>query len=335
MNILLTGGAGYIGSHTAVSLVQQGYGIVLFDNLSNSRIDVVDAIEEITGIKVPLVVGDVRDTELVANTLKQYETKAVVHFAGLKAVGESVEYPLEYYSNNVEGTISLLQAMKNEHVKHLIFSSSATVYGEPEYLPIDESHPTKAINPYGRSKIIVEEILQDLVVSDDQWGIGCLRYFNPVGAHDSGVIGENPTDIPNNLMPYITRVADGALPSLSIYGDDYETPDGTGVRDYIHVEDLADGHVAALGFVLNNTGFHPINLGTGRGYSVLDIVNTFIAKTGKKVPYEFVNRRKGDVSSCYADVSNAFKILGWKSKRDINKMCISAWNYQQKQKGRR
>ncbi len=329
MNILLTGGTGYIGSHTAVVLVEAGHKVVLFDNLSNSRQDVVDRLESITNQNIPFVEGDVRDTSLLSKTIKDYQVDAVIHFAGLKAVGESVEKPLEYFDNNVGGTISLLKAMQENQVKTLVFSSSATVYGEPQYLPIDESHPTSATNPYGRTKLHIEEMLQDVVTSDSAFGVVCLRYFNPVGAHESGLIGESPNGIPNNLMPFVSQVAAGKRAKVNVFGDDYPTVDGTGVRDYIHVLDLASGHLAAINFLAGTKGWHAINLGTGYGSSVLEMINQFASSSGRNIPYEVVGRRPGDVASSYASVEKAEKLLKWQVTRDLKSMCSSAWNWQE------
>ncbi len=329
MNVLLTGGTGYIGSHTAVSLVEAGHGIVLFDNLSNSRLDVVDRLNKITQQNIPFVEGDVRDTSLVSKTIQDYKIDVVIHFAGLKAGGESVEKPLEYFNNNVGGTISLLEAMRGGQVKALVFSSSAAVYGEPQYLPIDENHPTASTNPYGRTKLHIEEMLEDLVNSDPSWGVVCLRYFNPVGAHDSGLIGESPSGIPNNLMPFVSQVAAGIRSKVSIFGGDYPTLDGTGVRDYIHVLDLAEGHLAAINFLTNEKGWHAINLGTGCGSSVLEMISQFASSSGMLVPYEVVDRRPGDVASCYASADKAKKFLNWKAARDLKSMCASAWKWQE------
>ena len=329
MNILLTGGTGYIGSHTAVVLSGLGHNVVLFDNLSNSSAEVCEKLERITGLKLPFVLGDVRDTSLVKDVIKEHRIEAVVHFAGLKSVGESVEKPIEYYQNNVQGTLSLLEAMRSQSVKMLVFSSSATVYGQPQYLPLDESHPTSATNPYGRSKLHIEEILQDLAISDHDWKIVCLRYFNPVGAHDSALIGENPAGIPNNLMPYIAQVAVGHRTELSVFGSDYPTQDGTGVRDYIHVMDLAQGHAAALNFLKSETGWHAINLGTGQGYSVLDMVHAFEIASGRKVSYRITTRRPGDVAECYANAEKARNLMDWEAQRSLPEMCESTWRFQQ------
>ncbi len=333
MNILLTGGTGYIGSHTATVLAEAGHRVVLYDNLSNSSADVVDRLEEITGQRMSFVEGDVRDVALLTETLKTHDIDSVIHFAGLKAVGESVEKPIEYYGNNVQGTINLLEAMRDAGVKTVVFSSSATVYGDPQYLPLDEEHPTSATNPYGRSKLQIEEILADVSVSDPQWRIVCLRYFNPVGAHDSGLIGEDPNDIPNNLMPFVAQVAVGKLPRLNVFGDDYPTPDGTGVRDYIHVMDLAEGHLAALEFLQETAGWHAINLGTGQGYSVLDMVKAFEQSCGREVPYVITDRRPGDIATCYALPEKARKSLGWEARRDLKDMCDSTWKFQQRVSG--
>jgi len=327
MNILLTGGTGYIGSHTAVVLTQLGHKVVLFDNLSNSSEWVVQRLEQITEVKTHFVKGDVRDSELLLNSLKNYGIDAVIHFAGLKSVGESVNQPIEYYANNVQGTIVLLQAMQSAGVKNLVFSSSATVYGEPKYLPLDERHPTSATNPYGRSKLHIEEMLNEIAKSDNDWRIACLRYFNPVGAHESGLIGENPRGVPNNLMPYIAQVAAGLRTELNVFGGDYPTKDGTGVRDYIHVIDLAEGHAAALTYLSKATGYQAINLGTGNGYSVFDMVNAFEKTSGCKIPYKVVARREGDVAACYADPGKARELLSWSAKRGLEDMCASTWRF--------
>lgn len=329
MKVLLTGGMGYIGSHTAVVLLRVGHEVVLYDNLSNSSDQVLERLCQITGQRIPFVKGDVRDTELLRSTFVDHEIDAVIHFAGLKAVGESVERPIEYYANNVQGTISLLQAMQSVKVKLLVFSSSATVYGEPQYLPLDETHPTSATNPYGRSKLHIEEMLNDVAESAPDWRIACLRYFNPVGAHESGLIGENPNGVPNNLMPYIAQVAAGQRPYLSVFGDDYPTEDGTGVRDYIHVLDLAEGHVAALNFLTQTPGWHAINLGTGQGCSVLDMVHAFEKASGCQVHYQIVARRAGDVAACYANPNKASQCLNWHAMRSLGDMCASMWRFQQ------
>ncbi len=325
ISLLLTGGTGFIGSHVAVVLAQLGHRIVLFDNLSNSRSDVVDKLARISGQNMPLVVGDVRDTSLLTETLNKYKVSGVIHFAGLKAVGESVANPVDYYANNVQGAVSLLEAMRTTSVRTLVFSSSATVYGHSEYLPLDEDHPIRATNPYGRSKIHVEEILADLVRSDATWRIACLRYFNPVGAHESGLIGEKWNEVPNNLMPYIAQVATGQQPELKVFGNDYPTPDGTGVRDYIHVMDLAEGHVAALNYLHTNTGWQAFNLGTGQGFSVLEVVHAFEKASGREVPYRIEPRRSGDVAECYADAQKAGKLLKWIARRTLHESCASTW----------
>lgn len=326
MNILLTGGAGYIGSHTAVVLSQAGHEVVLLDNFCNSRRSVLERLQRILGKALPCVEGDVRNTALVTKVLKDYKIDAVIHFAGLKAVGESAEKPIEYYANNVQGTISLLEAMKSINVKTLVFSSSATVYGDPQYLPIDENHPTSATNAYGRSKLHIEEMLKDVANSDAEWKIICLRYFNPVGAHVSGLIGEDPNGLPNNLIPYIVQVVSGKLPYLNVYGNDYPTPDGTGVRDYVHVMDLAEGHLAALGYLKNHAGLDVINLGVGRGYSVLEVINWYQEICGSDLSYRITKRRPGDIGSCYANVEKASSILGWHAKRTLLEAIKSSLN---------
>lgn len=329
MNLLLTGGTGYIGSHAALVLVQSGHNVTLFDNLSNSDAAVVETVSRITSKSIPFVKGDIRDMALLREVLKTHAIDAVIHFAGLKAVGESVEIPIDYYANNVQGTIGLLQAMQAESVKSLIFSSSATVYGVPQYLPIDEDHPTSATSPYGRSKLHIEEILHDVARSDASWRIVCLRYFNPVGAHESGLIGESPRGIPNNLMPFIAQVAIGKRAQLNVFGDDYPTPDGTGIRDYIHVMDLVEGHVAALSHLAESSGWSAINLGTGQGYSVLDMIRTFERVNACAVPYSVAPRRSGDVATCYASAEKARKLLRWSAARSLDEMCISMWRYYQ------
>ena len=329
MNILLTGGTGYIGSHTAVVLAEAGHRVVLYDNLCNSDVGVVQRLGQIMGSPPALVQGDMRDGALLAQTLRVHAVGAVIHFAGLKAVGESLVQPLAYYDNNVVGTLRLLQAMQETGVRTLVFSSSATVYGEPRYLPIDEAHPTGATNPYGRSKLHIEQMLADLAASDGGWKIACLRYFNPVGAHESGLIGEDPRGVPNNLMPYVAQVAIGRRQRLSVFGDDYPTPDGTGVRDYIHVMDLALGHLAALDYLGALSGWHAFNLGTGQGHSVLEMVRAFEAVSGRPVPYQVVSRRPGDVASCYASADKAHQLLGWQARRSLTEMCLSSWRWQQ------
>ena len=326
--ILVTGGAGYIGSHTCVELLEAGHPVVVFDNFSNSHRESLRRVETITGQRITVVEGDIRDRAAVEAVLREYGCTAVIHFAGLKAVGESVEQPLRYYDNNVIGTHRLLQAMQNCGVRTLVFSSSATVYGEPQYLPYDENHPLSAESPYGRSKLIVEEMLRDLFVSDPHWCIAILRYFNPVGAHESGLIGEDPMGIPNNLMPFVAQVAVGRRDHLNIWGNDYPTPDGTGVRDYIHVVDLALGHLKALER-LNESQCLTVNLGTGEGSSVLDVLNAFSEACGKEIPYLFAPRRPGDIASYYADPTLAAQLLGWRAQRDLKTMCADAWRWQQ------
>ncbi len=329
MKVLLTGGAGYIGSHTAVALCGAGHEAVLFDNFSNSRRDVVERLERIVGHRVAVVEGDVRDTGLLQRVLRDQEIGAVIHFAGLKSVGESAEKPLEYYTNNLQGTLSLLAAMRATGVDTLVFSSSATVYGEPEYLPLDEAHPTSATNPYGRTKLQIEEILADVGRADAALKIACLRYFNPVGAHESGLIGESPNGIPNNLMPYIAQVAAGKLTHLNVFGADYDTPDGTGVRDYIHVVDLAEGHLAALEYLAEHgPGDYTFNLGTGHGTSVLQLADAFAKASGKAIPRKVAPRRPGDVAACYAKTEKARDELGWTAKRGLAEMCESTWRFQ-------
>ncbi len=329
MRILLTGGAGYIGSHTAVALAAAGHEVVCFDNLSNSRAEVMDRLETITGQSLPLIVGDIRDRTWLEQAMRSHAIEAVIHFAGLKAVGEAVAKPLIYYDNNVRGTLSLIEAMIACSVRTLVFSSSATVYGEPQYLPLDEIHPTSATNPYGRTKLMIEEMLTDIAAADPDWRIAVLRYFNPVGAHESGLIGEDPNGIPNNLMPFISRVASGRLERLSVFGDDYDTPDGTGVRDYIHVTDLAAGHLAALGAISShNEPISTWNLGTGRGYSVLEMVRAFERVNGVSVPYQIADRRPGDVASCYASPDKAKAELVWEAALGLEDMCSSMWRFE-------
>ena len=328
--ILVTGGAGYIGSHTCISLIEAGFDVVVYDNFSNSSKKSLQRVESIARRNIPLVEGDIRDKEVLQTVFDKYDIDSVIHFAGLKAVGESVQKPLEYYDNNINGTIALCEVMRDNGCKKIVFSSSATVYGDPKSVPISEDFPLSATNPYGRSKLFIEEILRDIYVSDATWKIILLRYFNPVGAHKSGLIGEDPNGIPNNLMPYISQVAIGKREYLSVFGGDYATNDGTGVRDYIHVEDLADGHVKALENIDKFDDVAVINLGTGQGYSVLEVVKAFEKASGKKVPYKIVGRREGDIQTCYADPSYAKKVLGWSAKHDINDMCKDAWNWQSK-----
>ena len=328
MNILLTGGAGYIGCHTAVVLSTAGNKVVLLDNLSNSNADAVRYLENILQSPITFIQADVRDTGKLNQVLVGHQIDAVIHFAGLKAVGESVAKPVEYYANNIQGTISLLQAMSSANIKKLVFSSSATVYGDPQYLPIDEGHPLKATNPYGRSKLHIEEILSDVARSDKDWRIICLRYFNPVGAHESGLIGENPRGMPNNLMPFVMQVAAGKQAELKIFGNDYSTRDGTGVRDYIHVMDLAEGHNAALDFLDKESGWHAINLGTGTGYSVMEILKMFETTNNKVVPFTVTKRRDGDIAECYANPEKAKQTLHWTARHSLADMCESGWKYQ-------
>ena len=330
MKILVTGGTGFIGSHTCVELLNSGYDVVIIDNLSNSKREVADYIEKITNKSVTFYEGDVCDKEILRKIFKENKIDAVIHFAGYKAVGESVLKPLMYYRNNILSTLSLLEVMNEFNVKKIAFSSSATVYGKPKSLPIKEDFPLSTTNPYGTTKLIIEGILKDLYNSDKEWSIAILRYFNPIGAHKSGLIGENPNGIPNNLMPYIIKVATGELDCLGIFGNDYDTHDGTGVRDYIHVTDLAKGHVKAIEKILNDKGCDCYNLGTGNGYSVLDLVNTFMKVNDVRVKYEIRKRRPGDIDACYADPSYAYEKLGWRAEKDINEMCLDAYNFVKK-----
>lgn len=326
--ILLTGGLGYIGSHTCVVLIEGGYHISIIDNLSNSHRQVLDRIESISGVLPLFYEGDIRDRDLLDEIFSRQHFDAVIHFAGLKAVSESVEIPLDYYHNNVCGTVNLLLAMNDAKISTLVFSSSATVYGDPHSVPIREDFPCSATNPYGTSKLIIENILADLSQSQPEWSIACLRYFNPVGAHESGEIGEDPKGIPNNLMPFITQVASGRRNRLNVFGCDYPTPDGSGVRDYIHVMDLAEGHLAALRYIQNNAGLLTVNLGTGRGISVLQMIATFEQTTGQRVPFEIVGRRPGDIAECWADPTHARHVLGWTTKRSLEDMCADTWRWQ-------
>ena len=328
--ILVTGGAGYIGSHTVVQLLEAGRQVLILDNFSNSKPMVLQRIARIAGRQAEFVEGDVRDERLLNYLFREYPLSSVIHFAGLKAVGESVAQPLRYYENNVAGSIALLAAMQRANVKTLVFSSSATVYGDPHSVPIREDFPLSATNPYGRSKLMIEDILRDAAAAESQWRIALLRYFNPVGAHESGLIGEDPQGIPNNLMPYISQVAVGLRPFLQVFGNDYPTPDGTGVRDYIHVVDLARGHLAALD-ALGKPHADPVltlNLGTGRGYSVLEMVAAFARASGREVPYRVVGRRPGDVAACYADPTRAHELLGWQAEKSLDDMCHDAWRWQ-------
>ena len=326
--ILVTGGAGYIGSHTVILLMEAGYDVVVFDNFCNASKESIRRVEKIVGETITTVEGDIRNKEDLHAVFNAHRIDAVIHFAGLKAVGESVEQPLRYYDNNVHGTVSLCEVMQEHGCKSIIFSSSATVYGDPSTTPITEDFPTSATNPYGRSKLFIEEILRDLYVSDREWKIVLLRYFNPVGAHPSGTIGEDPNGIPNNLMPFITQTAVGKLSCLNVFGNDYATHDGTGVRDYIHVMDLADGHVKALDRLEEFNEVMTINLGTGTGYSVLDMVEAFEKASGATVPYRIAPRRAGDIAKCYADPSYAKKVLGWEAKKGIEEMCQDSWKWQ-------
>ena len=325
--ILVTGGTGYIGSHTALELISTGYEPILVDNLSNSNRKVIDSIQKITSKKVKFYEGDLKDNNLLKSIFSNHEIHAVMHFAGLKAVGESVEKPLHYFDANIVSTIELLKEMNKAEVKKIVFSSSATVYGNPISLPIDESHPVRSVNPYGSTKLIIENILNDLTISDKQFSAVCLRYFNPIGAHESGEIGDNPNNVPNNLLPYISSVATGKSDFLRVFGNDYETIDGTGVRDYIHVIDLAKGHIAAVKFLDDNYGWEAFNLGTGQGFSVLEILKSYEESNHLSIPYKIYPRRKGDVSSCYADSSKANKILNWHAERDLKDMCISSHKF--------
>jgi UDP-glucose 4-epimerase len=327
-NILLTGGAGFIGSHTYIALTEAGFTPIILDNLCNSSAKIIERLQQITNVKPEFIQGDIRGKELLDTVFSQYVISAVIHFAGLKAVGESKEKPLEYYDNNVCGTLELLAAMNRAGVKNLVFSSSATVYGDPASVPITENFPLSATNPYGRSKIIIEEMLTDLYSASPAWNIVCLRYFNPVGAHQSGLIGENPKGIPNNLMPYIARVAAGNLECLNVFGNDYQTSDGFGVRDYIHVMDLAAGHVAALNYLYNNTGMLTVNLGTGYGVSVLQMIKAFEKASGKSIPYKIVERRPGDIAACFADPALAKQKLNFSAHKTLDDMCMDAWRWQ-------
>ncbi|MFV0476815.1 MAG: UDP-glucose 4-epimerase GalE [Parahaliea sp.] len=327
-NILVTGGAGFIGSHTCIALLEAGYQPIVLDNLSNSSAEVFERLRQITACQIPFIEGDICDRAMLDAVLAQQDIAAVIHFAGLKAVGESVAIPLAYYRNNVAGTLNLLEAMKAAGLKSLVFSSSATVYGDPASNPIREDFPRSATNPYGRSKLHIEYMLEDLQQAEPDWHIACLRYFNPVGAHSSGLIGEDPSDIPNNLMPYIAQVAVGRRQALSVFGGDYPTPDGTGVRDYIHVMDLAQGHVAALRYLEKESGLLQVNLGTGRGISVLEMLAGFEVACGHKLAHQIVERRPGDVAACYADPQLAADKLNWRAEYDTAQMCEDAWRWQ-------
>ena len=329
MTILVTGGLGYLGSHACVSLLESGFNVVILDNLSSGEKSAISNIETIAGRRPALNVGDVRDRTVLAQVFETYDIHAVLHFAGLKSPSESLVRPLEYFDCNVNGSITLLEEMNKHGIKTLVFSSSATVYGLPMEMPITESCPAESpINPYGKSKLMVEKILADLSTSDPDWRIACLRYFNPVSAHVSGLLGEDPVTTPGNLMPYVVRVASGRLSELTVFGDDYPTPDGTGIRDYIHVQDLAEGHVATLGYLAKSTGFSVFNLGTGRGISVLEMIREFERVTGKSIPYVVGPRRYGDVAECWADPTKAAQLLGWKARLSVDAMCRDAWRWE-------
>ena len=328
MAILITGGAGYIGSHTVLQMLTAGHEVVVVDNLSNSAPESIHRVQKITGKTVELIQADIRHKLAMRAVFEAHPITAVVHFAGLKAVGESTEKPLLYYDNNVAGSLNLFEVMTEFNVKNIVFSSSATVYGDPASVPIKEDFPLSATNPYGRSKLMIEDILRDMHKADDTWRIALLRYFNPIGAHSSGLIGEDPNGIPNNLLPYVAQVAVGRLAKLRVFGNDYATHDGTGVRDYIHVMDLADGHVAALDYLNQNQRMITVNLGTGIGYSVLDVVNAFAKNSGKEIPYEILPRRAGDVAINYADATVAKDLLGWQASRNLDDMCADTWRWQ-------
>ena len=328
MKVLVTGGMGYIGSHTCLALIEAGHDPVIFDNLSNSSVAVLNQIEKISGTRPVFIEGDIRATDKVWQTLTGHQCQAVIHFAALKAVGESTQDPLRYYDNNVAGSVSLLNAMNKAGVRQIVFSSSATVYGDPDYIPIDEAHPVRATNPYGWTKVMVEQQLADLCASDNRWQATSLRYFNPIGAHESGELGENPMGIPNNLMPYIAQVAVGRRRVLEVFGNDYPTVDGTGVRDYIHVMDLAQGHVSALNARVGLGGFFACNLGTGTGYSVLQMVEAFSSVSGVSIPYEFKARRPGDIPCSYANPGLAARALQWQTQRDLTCMAADVWRWQ-------
>ncbi len=327
MKVLVTGGAGYIGGHTCVELLNAGHEVVVIDNFVNSKPEALDNIRKITGRDLAFYKADLRDREAVRRIFGEHQIDAAIHFAGLKAVGESVHKPMEYYDNNLGGFFVLAEEMAAHGVKKLVFSSSATVYGMNNPVPFREDYPTSATNPYGYTKVMIEQMLRDLAVADPDWSIVMLRYFNPIGAHESGLIGEDPNGIPNNLLPYVAQVAVGKLPCLNVFGDDYDTPDGTGVRDYIHVVDLALGHLAALKYADGHKGAEAINLGTGRGTSVLEIVHAFERASGREIPYRVTPRRPGDIATCYADTSKAAKLLGWKAERTIDDMCRDSWRF--------
>ncbi|MCF8045396.1 MAG: UDP-glucose 4-epimerase GalE [Desulfarculaceae bacterium] len=328
MKVLVTGGAGYIGSHTCVKLMEKNWEVAVVDNLSNSSEKCIDAVEEITGKSVMFYKTDLLDRSGLERIFKEHSFDAVIHFAGLKAVGESVCIPLAYYQNNITGTLTLLRVMRENNCRNIVFSSSATVYGDPPELPIKEDFPLSAANPYGRTKLMIEEILSDLHRSDPAWNIAILRYFNPVGAHESGRIGEDPAGIPNNLMPFISRVGIGRLDHVNVFGDDYNTPDGTGVRDYIHVTDLAEGHIRVLDPIFNGCGLAVYNLGTGKGASVLEMIRAFEKACGKPIPYRITERRPGDIAACWADPAKAEKELSWKAIKSLEEMCADTWRWQ-------
>lgn len=333
MNILVTGGAGYIGSHTALILLNAGHNVSIIDNLSNSKEITIKKLQKLSAKKVDFQKIDLTNKLLIEKFFQERHIDGVIHFAGLKAVAESVKNPLSYFENNIIGTINLLDAMKKNHVKKFIFSSSATVYGDPEYLPMDERHPTSAINPYGRTKLHLEEVIRDISFADKDFSSICLRYFNPIGAHESGLIGESPNGVPNNLMPYLLHVASGHYPLLKVYGNDYDTKDGTGIRDYVHVQDIARGHLSAFEFLFSSNtkkNFRIFNLGTGHGTSVLEIINNFEKVTNVTIPIEIASRRAGDVAASYADISKAENVLNWCAKLSLNEMLYSAWNFHQK-----
>ncbi len=328
--ILVTGGAGYIGTHTCIELIKAGYGVVIIDDLSNSKKVAVERVEQITGVKIPFYENSILDRAALDKIFAEHKIDAVINFAGFKAVGESVAKPVEYYHNNIGGLLILVEAMRAAGCKNLVFSSSATVYGKPASVPITEDFPLSTTNPYGSTKLFIEYILKDIYKADNSWNIGILRYFNPVGAHESGLIGEDPNGIPNNLCPYITKVAVGKLAKVRVFGNDYNTPDGTGVRDYIHVVDLARGHVCAVDKLLGGSGLYVVNLGTGRGYSVLEMINGFSKALGKPIPYEIVARRPGDIDECYADTTYAKEYLGFTAEKTLDDMCRDQLNWQMK-----
>lgn len=328
MKILVTGGAGYIGSHTTLSLLEQGHDVVIVDNYYNSSIESIKRVETLSGHSIKVYETDILDKPALSTIFETEQVDGVIHFAALKAVGESVSKPLQYYTNNISGTLSLLEVMEENNVRNIVFSSSATVYGNPKTNPILEDFDLSTTNPYGATKLMVEDILKDLVKAKPEWNVVILRYFNPIGAHESGLIGEDPNGIPNNLVPFIAKVAVGKIDELSIFGNDYNTPDGTGVRDYIHVCDLAEGHVLALKQFESNTGYSVFNLGTGKGYSVLDVVKAYELASGVIIPYKILERRAGDIDACYANASKAKEVLGWEAKRDLNAMCLDSYRWQ-------